>query len=153
MTTFTSSLATAGAQAKRLHSGSQTVRVRYNSGTGATLSDIILLCKLPNGAMVTDVQGTFGTGSTDSVLKLGWVGSDSGSATAFGTHTSSSTDGLTNFNITGEDIAPVHISFTDSTGSGVAYLYGTCSAGSFSASFSIDISVTYHLDHNEGAGS
>lgn len=155
MATFTSSLATGGAPVKADHAGNQGFRVK-TAVSAATLSDIILLGKIPNGAIVTNVQGVIGTSNTDSVIKLGWKGKNNtgaGSETAFGTHTASSTDAVTNFTLTGEDIGGVHISFTDSIGSDYAVLYATCSVGSFTDTFSLDIAVTYHLDHQEGQGS
>lgn len=152
MATFTSTLATAGVSAKRVHAGANVVRVKY-VGAAATLSDIILLAKIPNGAVVNTMNGIFGTGNVDSVIKVGWKSLGTTSETAFGTHTSSTTDATTNWTLTGEDLGPVHISFTDSLGSDFAMLYATASVGSFTNTFTIDITFSYHVDHNEGAGS
>ena len=152
MATVTASLATSRVSPKRLHAGANVVRVKY-TGSANTLSDIVLLAKVPNGAIITDMNGVFFSSNVDSVIKVGWSGADSGSATAFGTHTASTTDATTNWTLTGEDLGPVHISFTDSTGSAAGMIYATCSAGTFSDSFSLDITFTYHMDHNEGQGS
>lgn len=155
MATFTSSMATVGAPVHRNHAGTQTLFVHLDVAA-ATLSDIILLAKIPNGALVTDVRGTIGTSNTDSAIKLGWKGyfnTAAGSETAFGTHTASTTDAVTNFAMATEDLAAVHISFTDSIGSDFAMLYATCSTGSFSDTFSLNIVVEYHLDHQQGHGS
>ena len=154
MATATSSLATAGAPVKINHAGDTAVRVKF-VGSSNTLSDQILLAKLPNGALVTMLTGIFGTGNADSVIKLGWKGARTGTAsdeTAFGTHTASSTDATTNFALDTEDLGAVHLSFTDSVGSNFAYLFATCSVGTFSDTYTLDISFHYHVDHNEGSG-
>lgn len=155
MTTFTSSLATAGAPVKRNSAGQNAVRVAM-AVVGATLSDILLLAKVPNGALITEMKGVIGSGNTDSVIKLGWrrhSDGGGGSETAFGTHTVSSTDAVSNFINTTDDIGAVHISFTDTLGSDYAEIFATCSTGSFTDTFSMDVALAYHLDHNEGQGS
>ena len=82
MATVTSALATARVSAKRLHAGANVVRVLY-VGSANTLSDIILLAKIPNGALVTSMDGTFGTGNADSVMKVGWKSLGATSETAW----------------------------------------------------------------------
>ncbi len=155
MTTFTSSLSTPGAPVKRLHAAPVTIRVAMNMSAG-TVSDIILLAKVPNGALIMALEGIIGTSNTDSAIKLGWKGKSNtgaGSETAFGTHTASSTDAVTVFDLNTDEIGPVHISFTDSTGSDYAVIYATASTGSFTDTFSLDIMLTYTMNHNEGMGS
>lgn len=155
MATFTTSLAQAGVQPKYNHTGVNASRVAYNL-SAATLSDIVLIAKVPNGALITGVKGYFGTSNTDSVIKLGWKrASDGGggSETAFGTYTSSSTANPTEVDMSVKLIGSVHISFTDTLGSDFAYIYATCSVGTFSDTTSIDLTLTYHFDHREGGGS
>ena len=152
MATGTSTLATARAPVKEQHTGTMTVHIGY-VGSANTLSDIIYLAKLPQRALVTMVDGIFGSGSNvDSVIKLGWdaPNAGNGSATAFGTHTSSTTDAVTIFDMNLEEISPVLISFTDSIGQAFARLFLTCSAGSFTDTWSIDLTVQYTMDHGEG---
>ena len=152
MATVTASLATSGAPVKQNHAGTTSVHVKLNT-SGNTLSDIMLLAKIPNRALVTDVRGTLGTSNADTVIKLGWRGDPSGTAsneTAFGTHTASGTDVVTNFTMVGEDLGPVLVSFTDSIGSGFAFLFATASAGTFSDTVCLDVTMEYTMDHNEG---
>ena len=150
MATATSSLATAGAPVKENPTGTTTVHVKADF-SALTLSDILLLAKLPQRALVTQISGIIGTSNADSVIKLGWKAPNAGngSETAFGTHTASAT-AVTAFDMNSELVQPVLISFTDSIGQAYAQLYATCSVGSFSDTFSIDIVVEYTMDHNEG---
>ena len=153
MATGTASLATASAPVRYNHAGTTSIRVK-GVFSGHTLSDQILLAKLPLGALVTHLNGIFGTGNADSVIKLGWKGSQSGQAsdeTDFGTHTSSSTDATTNFALDTEDLGPVLVTFTDTSGLPFAYLFATCSVGSFSDTFTLDIALQFHMAHNEFA--
>lgn len=151
MATSTSSLATAGAPVKMNHVGTNTVHIHYH-GSAMTLSDIALLCKLPQRALVTDITGQFGTSNVDSVIKLGWKAPNAGngSETAFGTHTSSTTDAVTLIDFAAEEVVPTLITFTDSIGQAYAQLYATCSVGSFTDTWSLNLVVQYTLDHNEG---
>ena len=152
MATVTASLATAGAPVKMNHAGTTTVHVKLNT-SGNTLSDIMLLAKIPQRALVTDVRGTLGTSNADTVIKLGWKGAVAGTAsneTAFGTHTASGTDVVTNFAMTTEDLGPVLVTFTDSTGSNFAYLFATASVGTFSDTVCLDVTMEFTMDHNEG---
>ena len=151
MATTTSSLATAGAPVKMNHAGTTTVHIHANF-SGNTLSDIALLCKLPQRALVTDITGQFGTSNVDSVIKLGWKAPNSSTdnETAFGTHTSSTTDAVTLIDFAAEEELPELISFTDSIGMAYAQLYATCSVGSFTDTWSLNLVVQYTMDHGEG---
>jgi acyl-CoA synthetase (NDP forming) len=151
MATVTSSLATAGAPMKALHSGLNTIRVHIDV-SATTLSDIVLLAKLPQRALVTDISGQFGTSNVDSAIKLGWKAPNSSTdnETAFGTHTSSTTDAVTLIDFANEELNPTLISFTDSIGLAYAVLYATCSTGSFTDTWSLDLVIQYTMDHGEG---
>lgn len=151
MATVTSSLATAGAPMKQNHVGTTTLHVHINV-SATTLSDIVLLAKLPQRALVTDISGQFGTSNVDSVIKLGWKAPNSSTdnEAAFGTHTSSTTDAVTLIDFAGEEELPELISFTDSIGLAYAQLYATCSVGSFTDTWSLNLVVQYTMDHNEG---
>lgn len=156
-TTYTASTAQSGIQPKYDATGAQQVHVAYASA-GHTLSDEILLCKIPNGALVTQVKGYIGTSNVDSVIKLGWKRASDGagagaSETAFGTWTASSTTVNTEVDLATKFIAAVAISFTDTIGSDYAMVYVTNSVGSFTDTFSLDLTITYYNDHKEGYGS
>jgi hypothetical protein len=151
MATVTSSLATAGAPMKQNHVGTITQRVHIDV-SATTLSDIVLLAKLPQRALVMDISGQFGTSNVDSAIKLGWKAPNSSTdnETAFGTHTSSTTDAVTLIDFANEELSPTLISFTDSTGLAYAVLYATCSTGSFTDTWSLDLVIQYTMDHGEG---
>lgn len=152
MTTQTTSLATAGAPMKVNHTGTTVIHI-HGDFSAQTLSDLVLLAKLPQRALITDLRGFFGTSNTDSVIKLGWKAPNSSTdnETAFGTHTSSATDAVTLIDLQVEEIVPgILISFTDSIGQAYAQLYATCSVGSFTDTWSLDLVLTYTMDHNEG---
>ena len=150
MATITSSLATAGAVAQETHTGTITRHIHIDA-FAQTLSDITLLAKLPQGALVTHLTGQFGTSNVDSVIKLGWKAPNSSTdnETAFGTHTSSTTDAVTLIDLDVEEIGSVLISFTDSIGQAFAQLYATCSEGTFSDTWSLDLVLQYTMNHNE----
>lgn len=146
MATQTSSLATAGAPVKMNYAGATTLHVHIDA-SAQTLSDQVLLAKLPNRALVTALRGVFGSSNTASVIKLGWKGQvGASSEAAFGTHTAA--EG--NFALVTDNIGGVLISFTDSIGNNFAYVFATCSVGSFSDTWSLDLTIDYTVDHNEG---
>ena len=156
-TTYTASTAQSGVQPKYDATGVQSVHVAY-AAAAHTLSDEIFLCKIPNGALITQVKGYIGTSNTDSVIKLGWKRASDGlgqgaSETAFGTWTASATTVNTEVDLATKFIAAVAISFTDTIGSDYAMVYVTNSSGSFTDTFSIDLTFTYNMDHKEGYGS
>ncbi len=151
MATQTSSLATAGAPIRENPTGTTTIRV-HATFSAQTLSDIVLLAKLPQRALITDISGQFGTSNTDSVIKLGWKAPNSSTdnETAFGTHTSSATDAVTLIDFAGEEELAELITFTDSIGQAYAFIYATCSVGSFTDSWSLNLVIQYTMDHGEG---
>ena len=151
MTTITSTLAAATAPMKQNHIGTTTLHVHVDA-FAQTLSDIVLLAKLPQRALVTDISGQFGTSNVDSVIKLGWKAPNSSTdnETAFGTHTSSTTDAVTLIDFANEELSPTLISFTDSIGQAYAQLYATCSVGSFTDTWSLDLVIQFTMDHPEG---
>ena len=146
--TLTSSLGAATAPMKRNHIGTTTLHIHANM-SAQTLSDITILAKLPQGALVTDISGQFGTSNVDSVIKLGWraPNSSTDNETAFGTHTSSTTDAVTLIDFANEELNPTLISFTDSIGQAYAQLYATCSVGSFTDTWSLNLVLQYTMDH------
>ena len=149
MATFTSSLAGAAPVAKVQYAGPSTTSVSMVQG-GGTLSDIYLLAKVPNGALITRVYGTGSVGgNADAVIKLGWKAQATTSETAFGTHTFSATTDPGKFDMLDDNISRVHVSFSDSTGEQLATIFATASSGTFSDTVSLAVNIEFHVDHNE----
>lgn len=107
-----------------------------------TISDIILLARLPNKVRVVDiwVKGTTAA-AAGLVYKLGMKGG--GSETTFGTGTLSAT-ATTLFNPkTG---CGTRVSISDTDVNGGADVYMTASSGSWTESLSIDFMIAYTAD-------
>lgn len=151
MATFTSSLATAGAPVKSQYAGPTKVAVKMVQG-GGTLSDIYLLAKVPNGALITAFYGTGSVGgNADAAMKFGWKAQATTSEAAFGTHSFSATTDPGKFDMLDDNISRVLVSFSDSTGDNFAWIYATASTGTFSDSISLEVNLEFILDHNEFA--
>lgn len=149
MATFTSSLAGNAPVAKVQYAGPSTTSVQITQG-GGTLSDIYLIAKVPNGAMITRFYGT-GTvgGNADAAMKFGWKAQATTTEAAFGTHSFSATTDPLKFDMLDDNIGRVHISFSDSTGEQLATIFATASTGTFSDTIVLVTNIEFHVDHNE----
>lgn len=139
-TTYTTSQATEGAPVTLHHEAETVKRVRWE-GSSLSLSDEILIAKFPNNVIITDIYGVGGCQASDIVFKLGLK---SGSQTAFGTHTLSSTTNPVKFSMLDDNIAPQHLSLSDDATPQYTYLYVTASSGSWTQTVSLDFVIRYH---------
>lgn len=124
---------------RAVHAGVNAVRTTYTQN-GATLSasDIILVAKIPNGALVLDgyMSGTSGAAAT--ILKLGI---QSGTETQFiATGTLSATAQLQRF-IGGA--LPFKVSLSDDANPQYTWVYATMNSGSATVTGSIQFVVSY----------
>jgi hypothetical protein len=121
-----------------VHTGVNVIFGSLNS-ISRTISDILLLAKLPNKVRVTDiwVKGTT-SAAAGLVYKLGMKGG--GTETTFGTGTLSATATVL-FNPKTGVGSVVSISDTDVNAG--ADVYMTASSGSWTESFSIDYMIQY----------
>ena len=103
-----------------------------------TLSDIIFLCKIPHGAVVTNWNFRGTHGDTARVFKLGISGAN-GSETAFGTQT------WTTLVLAGVTGCPFKVSCSDSD-TLYATVYMTVSSGTWTTSASFEYSFEYRFD-------
>lgn len=147
-TTFTYTPRMASAP-RGLHAGLNVIPFDFNSGATkcGTLSDVILLGKLPNGALITDVnirfgaQGSAATHFTLLALAVEAQGTYSTLATIAGSMTASTTAARFTF---GE---PVKISISDDRAVQYAVLALNCTTGaSGTVSFSLQGNVKYLAD-------
>jgi hypothetical protein len=142
LSTLTSSLAVAGVQPRAVHAGVNVQTVQL-VGSSRTLSDIIKLMKIPNGATVIDVYGMADTGEGQIVFKLGTNSSE----TAFGTHTISATANPASFAPFRDDaVKPYKVSLSDDAVPQHEYLEATVSSGSWTTSFTIVCTVLYTME-------
>jgi hypothetical protein len=105
-----------------------------------TLSDIIFLCKIPNGAVVTNWHFRGTHGDTTRTFKLGITGGSAASETAFGTQT------WTTGTVLGVSGTPFKVSISDSDAQGGATVYMTVSTGTWTTSASFEFSFEYRYD-------
>lgn len=108
--------------------------------SGRTLSDIVLLCRIPNGATITDwwFRGT--SGETASIFKLGITGS--GTETTFGTNTLSVAGPVTK-QMRVDKPVPFTVSMSDTDAQLGATVYMTISSGTWTTSTSWDFMFEY----------
>lgn len=149
MATLTSNAATAGIQPKAAHTGVQTEAFSMTGPTGGAAGDVILACKIPNGAVVLDACIRFGTRSSDqSALNvfLARPGEGSGSALAsMGAQLASATGGAVLFRPTAVWQPGYKIPLTD-TGVGHSLLKIGFTAGTATTSFSMNGWLTWTME-------
>lgn len=116
--------------------------------TGArTLSDIILLGRIPSGATVLDYFLRGSTGETAAVIRMGADGG--GTATTFITSHTLSVNAATNgYRAYGalSTYTPTRFSRSDSDAQDGVNIYATLQAGTFTTSFSFDFGIWYVRD-------
>jgi hypothetical protein len=125
--------------------------------SGRTLSDIILLCRIPNGATIVDFDVAGTSGETVSVFKLGIKSAGTpaalgggtagaGTETTFGTG-SFSTGAKVHFKYgvhpNALNGAPYRVSISDTDAQAGADVYMTLSVGSWTTSVSFDFMFAY----------
>lgn len=140
ISTLTATAATATAIARYNATGVVERTVKYTY-VGGTLSDIILLMKIPDRAVVMQAYGTVSSAEAAVVFKLGITGSEA----ALGTHTASAS-ATTAFDSIVDAIEPVQLSLTDAAEPHVGYLYATTSVGSWSTTVSLAVTIRYTND-------
>ena len=104
-----------------------------------TLSDIIFLCRIPHGAVVTNWNFRGTHGDTTRTFKLGITGGSAASETAFGTQT------WTTGTVLGISGCPFKVSVSD-TDTLYATVYMTVSTGTWTTSASFEFSFEYRFD-------
>jgi hypothetical protein len=151
MATITSSAATVGAPAKGYQTGVQCGKVLFAGGTSGAAGDVILGCKIPNGATVIDLVARVGhKADTQATLHIFVAKDGDGSATAIvdmGTQVLSATGGSVLFRPTTASLfAPTKISLSDDAAVQYALLKVSIQAGTTTSSFSVNGFVMYTMD-------
>jgi hypothetical protein len=138
---------------KKLHVGLNTVAWNINTGTQAfgTLSDMYLLGKVPNGALITDADFRFGVTTQQAVhaalvlLVTDALGTLSAHATVIGSMTATQT-AATTFS----SRIPLKVSFSDDRAVQYATLaLNVTTGGSESASFSFQGNIKFLTDGSD----
>jgi hypothetical protein len=134
---------------KGLHAGLNVIPWDFNSGAGklGTLSDMVLLGKIPNGALITDVNCRFGASTAAAthwalvLLAVDSLGSFSINATLIASMTQSTTAAVFSSYI------PTKVSLSDDRAVQYAVLALNCTTGgSETVSVSLQGSVKYVSD-------
>lgn len=139
--TYTASLAAANAPMLYRETGMQARYIQF-VGSANTLSDIVLLMPLPDQTRILDFYGTIKSGEALNIIKLGVTGAE----TALGTFTASASVTQA-FNARTLGYRPQVMSLSDDVDPQRGYLYATLSAGSFTTSWTLDLTVYFT---NEG---
>lgn len=136
MATVTGSFATANP--RLAYEGVTTARGQYTAnGVTVSVSDTILMVKVPNGATIIDgyISGTAGSGGI--VFEIGVAGTDNNLAAAL---TLSATAQLVRFNAGG---LPVKVSLSDDAVPQWSWVFATVASGSACVTASINLVVNY----------
>lgn len=116
-----------------------------------TLSDIILLARVPNKATIVDVKTKGATGGTAAVYKIGIKGGNSGPAGGSGADTTllSTVDAATTTVTTGNGFLGWKVSLSDTDAQVGADVYITLISGTWTITVTIDYQIAWVPD---GAG-
>ncbi len=123
------------------NTGAPSVTYGHIEFAARTLSDIILLTRIPSGATVVDWQIRGTANETASVFKLGIKGG--GTETTFGTMTFAGNAPVNFRNINNR---PIRVSASDTDAQAGVDVYLTVSSGSWTASISFDFTFWYVRD-------
>lgn len=151
MATITASAATAGAQPKGYQTGVQCAKIFHAATVSAAAGDVVLACKIPNGATIIDMLCRVGHKADTQATAHFFVAKDSnGSASAlvdFGTQVLSATGASVLFRPTTASLfAPTRISLSDDAAIQHALLKVSIQAGTTTTSFSLGGMVLYTMD-------
>lgn len=135
VSTLTATAAARQAPAVYNATGVQSTTVQY-TGSGNTLSDIVLLAKLPDQTRIIDWYARLNSSEALATVKLGFTGNE----TALGTLTTSGS-AETMFDARSLGYQPATMSLSDGQTPHYGYLYATLSAGSFTTSWELDVTI------------
>lgn len=135
---------------RAVHAGVNSVRAAYNSSTCLSVSDILFLAKIPNGATIIDgyLSGTID--SAGSTVKVGIVSAGSSSAdnNLLTAVTLSTTSVLQRFNA---GTLPVRVSLSDDATLQWAWAFMTViTAASITATSSLQFVINYVMRQGPG---
>jgi len=123
------------------NTGAPSITYGHIEFSGRTLSDIILLTRIPSGSTVVDWQIRGTSGETASVFKLGIKGG--GTETTFGTMTFAGAAAVNFRNINNR---PIRVSASDTDAQAGVDVYLTVSSGSWTTSISFDFTFWHVRD-------
>lgn len=145
MATYTSTTF-ANYPAKSVHVGQMSVSGQYSYGAQASSAgDVIFLCKLPTGAVVTEVQENHTTGATAQGVSIGLAtGGAAGGGASFSAYIASGAQATINrINVLGPTFAT---SVSDLDPNRYAVLAAKVESGSATTSLQINWTVNYRVD-------
>lgn len=136
-TTYTASQAVASVPVRYYETGVHANSVTY-VGSGQSVSDIVRLMKLPQGAKVVDWYANATSAEATLQVKLGLTGAGE---TALGTITATAST-ATAFNARNlPGWVPAKVSLSDDVTPYNGYVYATLSAGSFTTTYTLNLTV------------
>lgn len=140
--TYTASQAVASVPVRYYETGVHVNNVTF-IGSGHSVSDIVNLMKLPQGAKVVDWYASAKSAEGLIQVKLGVTGD---SETALGTITASAST-ATAFNArTNPLYTPAKVSLSDDRTPYNGFVYATLSSGSFTTSYTLNVTVFWSND-------
>lgn len=134
---------------KAVHVGNQSLSGKFVFPAAGSLSDIVNLCKIPHGAIVTDFYEYHSSGQTAAVIDWGF---DRGIAAGGGGNASCLISGgaiatMNRMSLAASPTgAPVQISLSDADPVRYAILQGKAVSGTFTITVSIGWGVAYRMD-------
>lgn len=140
-TTHTADMAQPGVQPKTLHAGAIAVR-SVQVFSGVSLSDHLLLMKIPNGATIVDAFGMLVTASTGCVIDVGLKGVAQDNIM----------DGLDKGALVMDAERRLRCSVTDDAPNQFRYVYATAVSATHTVSYTIDLTVVYTMDQVQSEG-
>lgn len=149
MATYTSTVA-ANYPPKYVYAGDQSVSGQINLGaTASSAGDVLLLCKLPQGAVVVEVIENHTTGATAQGLSFGLgSGGASGGGASYSCYIASGAQATQNrLSVQGP---PINISVSDSDPQRFAYFTAKVESGSATTSLIVNWTVLYRVDAPSG---
>lgn len=139
MATLTASAAVAGAPARSVHAGVNSITVNYdNSSTSISADSLttILMAKIPHGASILDVQGVVSSGAATCPFTLGISGNNSAFATA----------GTVNTILRATKGLPYDVSVSDDTATQYIYVTMAVQPGTATTDVEGKMTVIYTMD-------
>lgn len=144
MATYSASVMTA--QPKRVHAGANVVHGNFNLGaTASSAGDIIMLAKIPTGAVVTGIRVDHSTGATAQALSYGLAtGGPAGAATYSAFISSLAQATVSTTGVVGGIPYTVSVSDTDPNKYGV--FSAKVESGTATTSLIVNFCLTYQVD-------
>lgn len=138
MATLTATAAASTGVVRAVHAGVNSLTATYSGSTAISPSaTAILMCKIPNGATILDVQGIVSAGSATCPFTLGV---SNGTASTF------ATGGTLATVLRGTKGLPYTVSLTDAADPQYVYMTATVVPGTVTTEVEMTVTTLYTMD-------